>query len=260
MKWQSAPSMSNKIIQPTFSRRLAIHLTLLAAVSALPFAHGHEIITTQITFNQTIFPIIQANCAACHRAGGMAFSLMTYQEARPWAAAIQEEVLRRRMPPWGAVRGFGHFRNDPSLTQTQLQQIAEWAEGGAPEGAARAGPASGIPLASTIPRRDDLIQPVSAESVIEVGKAGERFVLDFFELRRDVTLSGIQFVKAAEKSSFRIRAVLPDGSVIALVWIYEFRAGYSQPYIFAAPLRLPAGTRIQGVPADAQAILLIEQP
>ncbi len=252
--------MSNKIIQPKFSRRLAIHLTLLAAVSALPFAHGHDVITTQFTFNQTIFPIIQANCAACHRAGGTAFSLMTYQETRPWAAAIQEEVLRRRMPPWGAVRGFGHFRNDPSLSQTQLQQIAEWAEGGAPEGVAGAEPTSGIPLSNTIPRRDDLIQPVPSESVSVGSTAGENLVLHFLELRRDVTLSGLQIVKAAEKSSFRITAVLSDGSEIALVWIYEFRAGLSPPFIFAVPLRLPAGTRLHGLPAAAQATLLTSQP
>ncbi len=64
----------------------------------------------------------------------MAFSLATYKDARPWAKAIGEEVLQRRMPPWGAVKGFGDFRNDQGLTAEQLELIVDWEEGGAPEG------------------------------------------------------------------------------------------------------------------------------
>ena len=56
------------------------------------------------------------------------------REARPWAKAIQEEVLRRRMPPWNAVKGFGQFQDDRGLTQEELSLIAEWVDGGAPEG------------------------------------------------------------------------------------------------------------------------------
>src|SRR5215471_15755771 len=95
---------------------------------------GHDVITTQITFTREISRLVYARCANCHRPGGTAFSLMTYAEARPWAAAIKEEVLERRMPPWGAVKGFGQFKNDQGLTQEQIELIAEWVEGGAPEG------------------------------------------------------------------------------------------------------------------------------
>ena len=38
------------------------------------------------------------------------------------------------MPPWGAVKGFGAFRDDQSLTPEQLELIVDWEEGGAPEG------------------------------------------------------------------------------------------------------------------------------
>ena len=73
-------------------------------------------------------------CASCHNEKGTAFSLMTYAEARPWAVAIKEEVLSRRMPPWGAVKGFGEFREDQGLTQEQIELITAWVEGGVPEG------------------------------------------------------------------------------------------------------------------------------
>ena len=97
-------------------------------------AWGHDVITTKITFDREIVRIVQARCASCHREGGSAFSLTTYSEARPWAKAMQEEVLERRMPPWGAVKGFGDFRNDQALTPEQIELMADWVEGGAPEG------------------------------------------------------------------------------------------------------------------------------
>src|SRR5258708_35078975 len=59
---------------------------------------------------------------------------MTYAEVRPWVTAIKEEALERRMPPWGAVKGFGDFRDDQGLTQEELHLISDWVEGGAPEG------------------------------------------------------------------------------------------------------------------------------
>src|SRR5450432_1011379 len=95
---------------------------------------AHDVITTPLTFSREISRLIDSRCAECHRPGGRAFSLLTYQDARPWAAAIKEEVLERRMPPWGAVKGFGEFRDDRGLTQEQLGLVAQWVEGGAPEG------------------------------------------------------------------------------------------------------------------------------
>ena len=56
-------------------------------------AQGHDIITTKITWNREISRIVYARCAACHRQGGTAFSLMSYQEARPWAKAIGKKCL-----------------------------------------------------------------------------------------------------------------------------------------------------------------------
>ena len=41
------------------------------------------------------------------------------------------------MPPWGAVKGFGDFRNDEALTPEQMELIVSWVSGGAPEGDAK---------------------------------------------------------------------------------------------------------------------------
>ena len=100
-------------------------------------ASAHDIITTPITWDREISRIVYDRCASCHHDGGRAFSLMTYAAARPWAVAIKEEVLERRMPPWGAVKGFGDFRNDKALTPEQLELIISWVGGGVPEGEAK---------------------------------------------------------------------------------------------------------------------------
>lgn len=71
-------------------------LGMIAGLSSV--AAGHDVITTKITFDREIIRIVYARCAICHREGGSAFSLTSYSEARPWAKAIQEEVLERRMP------------------------------------------------------------------------------------------------------------------------------------------------------------------
>src|SRR6185295_5798235 len=109
-------------------------ITLLLIFDARHPVRAHDVITTKLTWNREISRIVVARCAICHHTGGRAFSLMTYAEARPWAVAIKEEVLSRRMPPWGAVKGFGDFRNDQGLTAEQLEWITGWVGGGVPEG------------------------------------------------------------------------------------------------------------------------------
>src|SRR6266700_1414313 len=106
---------------------------VLLSLSSLA-AYGHDVITTQVTFDREIIRLFNPLCVSCHSQGGIAFPLTTYQEARPWAKAIGEEVLRRRMPPWGAVKGFGDFRNDQGLSSEELELIVSWVDGGVPEG------------------------------------------------------------------------------------------------------------------------------
>src|SRR5678815_1918081 len=96
-------------------------------------AQGHDIITTSITWSRDISRIVNSHCASCHHPGGSAFSLMTYSDARPWAVAIKEEILRRRMPPWGAIKGFGEFRNDQALNAEQIELITDWVQDDTPK-------------------------------------------------------------------------------------------------------------------------------
>jgi len=98
--------------------------------------------TSTPSFNKDVLPILQRNCQGCHRPGQIGpMAFLTYQEARPWAKAIKEAVLTKKMPPWFADPRYGHFSNERKLSQTEIDTLARWAEAGAPEGDAKDRPA-----------------------------------------------------------------------------------------------------------------------
>src|SRR6267143_2451013 len=91
--------------------------------------------SSPVTFTKDVLPILQQNCQSCHRPGQVApMSLISYQETRPWARAIKNAVTLRKMPPWFADPNYGHFTNDRSLRQSEVDTLAKWADTGAVEG------------------------------------------------------------------------------------------------------------------------------
>src|SRR5213595_1692968 len=89
------------------------------------------------TFTKDVAPILQKSCQNCHRPGSIApMSLLTYEDARPWARSIRERVERRSMPPWHVDRtvGIRRFKDDISLSDQEIATIASWIDGGAPRG------------------------------------------------------------------------------------------------------------------------------
>ena len=155
-------------------------------------------------------------------------ALLTYDEARPWARSMAEEVLERRMPPWNPVKGFGEFRHEAGLNQEEIGLIAEWVEGGAPRGDDRYLPPHPPPPA---PRK-----PFS----------GARFAIsDQLLLKQPLIARGIVVIRLAEGAAISIWAELPDGASEPLLEIAHFRAKANQPYEFARPLTLPVGTRLR---------------
>ena len=216
-------------------------MAIAAGVILSTHSSGHDVITTPITFTREISRLLYSRCAGCHRPGGSAFSLMTYEEARPWAKAIAEEVLERRMPPWGAIKGFGEFRDDKALTQEQIELISDWVEGGAPEGDAK-----------YLPSAPDL--PAAAAAAASGGGIDVEGVLT---LKSATTVAGVRARNVAEGGSFMAVAERPDGTREPLLWLYSYKPGFDHPYWYAAPLRLPAGTKIEVTPRGAGGIALL---
>ena len=91
----------------------------------------------QVTFTRDVAPILQKSCQGCHRPGSIGpMPLLTYEDARPWARSIKDRVSRRQMPPWHVDRtvGIHRFKDDPSLSDEQVQTITAWVDAGAPKG------------------------------------------------------------------------------------------------------------------------------
>ncbi len=66
---------------------------------------------------------------------------LTYAETRPWAKAIREQTIARKMPPWFADPNYGRFANDRSLSKTEIDTLTTWANNaGAPTGNAKDAP------------------------------------------------------------------------------------------------------------------------
>lgn len=108
---------------------LAMGIAALAATNSAP-----------VTFNKDVLPILQKNCQGCHRPGELApMSFLSYSETRPWAKAMKQAVVTKKMPPWFAEKG--HFANDRTLTDDEISTLARWADNGAPEGDAKDRPA-----------------------------------------------------------------------------------------------------------------------
>jgi hypothetical protein len=192
-------------------------------------AGAHDIITTNLTYTRDISRIFAKRCVGCHGAGS-SIPLTNYAEVRPWAVAIKEQVLSRSMPPWGAVKGFGEFSPDNALTQEEIMIIAAWVVGGAPEGSSAllSGQSSAItdrpPHAAM---RDALVITTSAT------------------LQQALSVIGIRPLQNTAVDSARIIALLPDGGIAPLIWLYNFDPKWKQSFHFREPIKLPAGTRIE---------------
>jgi hypothetical protein len=212
-------------------------LFLLVCGAALP---AHDIVTTPITWSREISRIVIKRCASCHD-GGRAFSLLTYKDARPWVVAIREEVLRRTMPPWGAVKGFGEFRNDNSLTPGEIELMVAWSEGGVPEGDPK-----------DLPRLD----PQPAEPGLPARVPGEIIINGPAQLTARFTLDGIVPLSVPAGAEFQLVAELPGGGIEPLLWLKDYRAEFAHPFWLRQPLELPARTKITGLPAGATLRLL----
>ncbi len=116
-------------------------LAVAVVLGPAPAAAGQA--NQTVTFTKDIAPVLQRSCQSCHRPGAMApMSLMTFEEVRPWASAIKRRTGSREMPPWFIERNVGiqHFKDDPSLTDAEIQKIALWVENGAPRGLAADAP------------------------------------------------------------------------------------------------------------------------
>ena len=189
---------------------------------------AHDPITTKLTWTAEVSRIVYRRCAGCHRKGGGApMALLDYEEARPWAKAIKEEILERRMPPWGAAKGFADLACDPSLTQEEIHLLADWVERGAPEGDPK-----------YLPEKPKAKEPDKVAARGPVVKDG--YVLAAARMVWAVQPEGLP-----KGGSLQVVAELPNGDRVPLLWMMNFQPKFARGFLYREPLRLPKGTRVR---------------
>src|SRR4051794_36584856 len=175
-----------------------IHGGALIALSSSP------LLAQEKTFTKDVAPILQQSCQACHRPGSIApMSLLTYEDARPWARAIRTQVSRRAMPPWFVDKNVGiqHFKDDRSLSDAEIDTIVKWVDAGAPRG----NPADMPPprkfddnryewtLQKDLGRPPDLVVPIPEPFVVKAGNANW-----WIDMVSDMGLTEDRWIKAYE--------------------------------------------------------------
>jgi len=178
-----------------------IHVILVACLT------GGAALAATPTFNKDVLPILQANCQQCHRPGEIApMSLLTYNEARPWAKAIKAAVVSQKMPPWFADPNVGHFANDRRLSEAQIKTLASWVDNGAPEGDLKDRPAPRVFQEGWNLKPDVVIEMPRPFELPAKGTIDYQYILVKGDIKEDL------WVKAAEMRPSN-NAVLHHGKV-----------------------------------------------
>jgi hypothetical protein len=216
----------------------AKHVRSLAAVAAALATLGlgvfheplaaHDPPRTKVTWNGDIARMVTARCVRCHAPEGKGpMSLTTYEDARPWAKAIREEVMARRMPKWHAARGYGQFANDPSLSPFEISLFVAWVDGGALRGADPAKP-----------------DPAAAAPPPSAAKPGRQVRVRCADQRLPAGRLLAITPRLAEEASAGFVAILPDGRRDIVAWVRNYEAEFPETYWLQTPLDLPAGSRL----------------
>src|SRR5579864_8828794 len=131
------------------------------------------------TFTKDVAPILFARCAGCHRPNDVApMSLLDYKSARPWAKAIREAVVARKMPPWFADPRWGSFANDARLSSSEIETIKAWVDGGAAEGDPRDLPPAPVFIEGWRLGKPDIVIDIGEDFVVKPGNdAYEHFIV-----------------------------------------------------------------------------------
>jgi hypothetical protein len=213
----------------------AVALVSALAIIAIPvLVAAHPRITTTITWSREISRIVDRRCVRCHRPDGEGpMSLTTWSEARPWAKAIKEEVLARRMPPWNAVRGYGAFANDPSLSPFEIDLIAAWADGGAPRGDDR--DLLRAPPAQPLTRSQHEARPDVTSLTLPCGQSA---------MRRGGVLVGLRPEGGEASESIGVALRAPGRPPEILLLVRDYDPERPTTYWLAHPERVGRGTTL----------------
>ncbi len=122
--------------------RFTIIGTMLACVALFTgSSQAADTAKGRITFQRDVLPILAKQCQYCHRPGQVApMSFLTYETTRPWAAQIKALITNKKMPPVVGSPHYAVLARSEGLTQTEIQTLVTWVDGGAQEGTTKPTP------------------------------------------------------------------------------------------------------------------------
>jgi hypothetical protein len=198
-----------------------------------------------VTFTKDVAPVLQKNCQGCHRPGEAApFSLLGYEQARPWAKAMKEAVRLKKMPPWFADPRYGNFSNDRSLSQKEIETIAAWAEAGAPQGDPKDMPAPvNFVEGWSIPKPDVVFEFPQAYQIPATGTIEYQKVIVPTGFTED---KWVQFAEARPDDRARVHHMIAFVREPGSPWLRDAKPGV----FFVAPKPKANDTDTSALPSD----------
>lgn len=224
--------------RPSFTRPTlaAVAAALGVVVSLHAPGEAHKAITSKFTFNEDMFPLFRDQCGRCHVDGGVApMSLLTHEDAAPWAESLRLEFLSEEPPPaWHPMK----------LTARELDMMLVWANGGTPRGDAGAAPPPVALVNTWAEGPPDVPLPLPSPFTLEaaVNRAAHDVALPLTAaVGREVTALDVLPGNPAIVRSATLSLKTADGAVRELgTWM----PGRSSAVPLAAPVRVPAGASL----------------
>ncbi|MFT5542243.1 MAG: hypothetical protein ACI97K_000483 [Glaciecola sp.] len=89
----------------------------------------------KISYSETIAPILEDRCVACHRPNAIGpWAMTSYEMIRGFSPMIREVVRTRRMPPWEVDTNLPEIHAARGLTLEERKTLVHWIEAGSPRG------------------------------------------------------------------------------------------------------------------------------
>lgn len=227
-------------------------LLALAALVALPIGfatqapEAHQAITSPYTYNEHVFPILRDRCGRCHfDSGPTMMSLLTYNDAIPWAESIREQLVGERMPPWYVDPSGPSIRGGHTISSRELDVLVTWATGGVPQGDLSRKPAPVAAPAqwrSPLGNKPDLVVTMDQEFALPANT-----MEDHHEFILPTGLTETKWVKAVDlapgtPSMVREALILVDNGPVLAAWVPGHEA--VEPPSGTA-FKLPAGAKLR---------------
>lgn len=170
-------------------------------------------------WHEDIAPLVAQHCASCHREGGLAFPMATYEETWPWSVVMAHATADRQMPPWHAVETEEcapphSFENDARLTDEEIELFGAWAELGAPEGDPALAAPVPEPMATELPEPTAVMTMGSAVTIERDGDVLDQFHCLSFDpgTTEEVYLDGMQVVAGNSKVLHHVLIFIDEGA------------------------------------------------